>query len=151
MSEAAVPGETKRRSWRVAEGVLVVVILAVSGQALQAWRAEGLQVREIAAHGGRLDNHEGRLDTIEGAAIVVQLSQATDRLEKLEAGAEVTVANQTAIAGIISTQVAQGDQLRRIEDGLAAQTGLIIRALQGAPRAPPSVPPEARVTTDPNP
>jgi hypothetical protein len=151
MSEAAVPGEGKRRSLRVAEGVLIVAILAVSGQAIQGWKAEGIQVREIAAHGGRLDDHEGRLDTIEGAAVVVHLAQATERLEKLEAGAEVTAENQTAIAGITATQVAQGDQLRRIEDGLATQTGLIIRALQSAPREPPSVPPAARVTTDPSP
>jgi hypothetical protein len=151
MSEAAVPGEGKRRSWRVAEGVLIVAIFAVSAQAIQGWKAEGLQVREIAAQGVRLDDHGDRLDTIEGAAVVVHLAQATERLEKLEAGAAVTAENQTAIAGITATQIAQGDQLRRIEDGLVTQTGLIIRALQGARHTLPSVPPEARVTTDPNP
>lgn len=136
--------ETRRRLWRITEGLVVVAILAVSTTVAGIWKASARHDLTDEVHTEKLTNHAGRLDTLEAPAVVVQIAQATARLEKLEEGATVSIENQAAIAGIQATQEAQTGQLERIEQSQTEQTRLIIRALQG-------VPPTPVVTTDPSP
>lgn len=152
MTDPVATNERKRRGWRVIEGVAILVGVGILATAASVWRASG-------QHDQRLSNHETRIDTLEAPGFLIQLAQASDRLEKLEEGAEIVAENQSAIAAIQATQSAQGEQLRRIEGSLERQTGLIIRALSsGNPGhlpdstpVPAPEPPEPIVTTEPNP